>query len=346
MYVENSGCAVTCDGTVLMPQRSMILGLDIGGANLKAALPSGEARTVPFALWKAPQELPQRLRELLAAFPHEALAVTMTAELCDCFATKREGVDAILDSVSAAAPDSPVHVWSTLGRFLNVSEAKADPWRVASANWHALATFAGRYAPQGSALLIDVGSTTTDIIPLHDGKPMPRGRTDPERLETGELVYTGVRRTPVGAILGMEAAAELFATTLDVYLLLDMLPEDPGDCDTADGRPATRPHAHARLARVRCSDVEAFSGAMARELARQVHQRQIDYLLAQSRRVAGCLPSPPGTAIVAGSGAFLARMMAERLVPEAKLVPLRERLSPGISVAACAFAVAHLASER
>jgi len=67
----------------------------------------------------------------------------------------------------------------------------------AAANWLALATYAGRLAPRGPAVLLDVGSTTTDVIPLQDGTPVPRGRTDPERLESKELVYTGVRRTPL-----------------------------------------------------------------------------------------------------------------------------------------------------
>src|SRR5439155_8317432 len=109
--------------------------------------------------------LSQRLRELLSRFPHGRLAVTMTGELCDCFATKREGVYAILDGLVQAAPATPIQIWSTHGRFVSVAEARADPWRVAAANWHALATYAGRFAPQDAGLLIDSGSTTTDIIP-------------------------------------------------------------------------------------------------------------------------------------------------------------------------------------
>jgi probable H4MPT-linked C1 transfer pathway protein len=329
-----------------MPPPSTILGLDIGGANLKAALASGEARTVPFALWKAPHDLPHRLRELLAAFPHDALAITMTGELCDCFASKREGVHAILDSVCAAArSDTPIHVWSTHGRFLEVAQARAEPPRVASANWHALATFAGRLTPVGPALLIDVGSTTTDIVPLLDGKPSGRGRTDPERLKHGELVYTGVRRTPVCAILGMDAAAELFATTLDVYLLLELIEEEPADCDTADSRPATRPFAHARLARMRCDDVQGCSYDEAVGIARSIKRKQRDYLVAQTLRAAAAFPSLPHSVILAGSGEFLARDVAERAFPRARILSLRDHLSADTSSAACAHAVAVLAAE-
>src|SRR5438046_1175169 len=70
-----------------------VLGLDIGGANLKAVHADGSARTVRFPLWKQPADLPAALSALLASMPHSTrLAVTMTGELCDCFATKREGV--------------------------------------------------------------------------------------------------------------------------------------------------------------------------------------------------------------------------------------------------------------
>jgi (4-(4-[2-(gamma-L-glutamylamino)ethyl]phenoxymethyl)furan-2-yl)methanamine synthase len=322
------------------------LGLDIGGANLKAAFAGGAARSVPFALWKAPDELAEKLARLLAEAPHDALAVTMTGELCDCFATKREGVHFIVDSVVKAGSRAPVRVWSTAGRFVSVDQARADPWRVASANWHALATFAGRFVPEGSALLMDIGSTTTDIIPLLEGRPVPNGFTDPERLAGGELVYTGVRRTPLCAVLGVDVAAEWFATTLDAYVLLGMIYEDSGKRETADGRPATAVCAHARLARMLCSDTERFTREMADELARRVHALQVDRVLTQMRRVASTLPEQPTAVVVAGEGEFLARTVIEcSELPIGAVVSLNDRIGAEASQAACAYAVARLADE-
>src|SRR5579884_2539286 len=177
---------------------SAVLGLDIGGANLKAAHTDGQARSVPFELWKQPKRLPDVLRRLIHDLPSaNELAVTMTGELCDCFRSRRHGVLAILDAVAAAAGQTPVRIWGNDGRFADPPEARRKPLQVASANWLALAAFAGRYVPQGPALVIDIGSTTTDIVPLLDGRPMPQGRTDSERLGCSELVYTGVRRTPL-----------------------------------------------------------------------------------------------------------------------------------------------------
>ena len=104
------------------------LGLDVGGANLKAAHSGGVARSRPFALWENPADLPDALRDLLRDWPpYDVLAVTMTGELCDCFATKREGVRAILDAVSAVAGSTPLRVWLVNGRLADLAAARADP---------------------------------------------------------------------------------------------------------------------------------------------------------------------------------------------------------------------------
>ena len=186
-----------------------VLGLDIGGANLKAAHSSGVCRVVPFLLWREPHALMARLRETLASFPpFERCAVTMTGELCDCFASQAEGVHTILTSVRDVAGTTGVLVWSLDGVFLSFEEAWRRTGDVAAANWLAQATLAGRLAPEGAALLIDIGSTTTDIVPLLNSTPVPTGRTDPERMAAAELLYTGAVRTPVCAVLGPEVAAE------------------------------------------------------------------------------------------------------------------------------------------
>ena len=138
-----------------------ILGLDIGGANIKAADEAGRTVSRSFAIWKYPERLTDELASILREFPQaERVAVTMTAELADCFATKSEGVRFILDAVEARVartlrvrshPHSesagyiePVSAWTTGGRFVSASAAASQPMLVAAANWHALATWCGR----------------------------------------------------------------------------------------------------------------------------------------------------------------------------------------------------------
>lgn len=351
-----------------------ILGLDIGGANIKAADGHGRALNRPFAIWQHRDQLLDELLSILREFPQtDEIALTMTAELADCFATKAEGVRFILDatetclqrfrsdvqksaSSAQSAGQEPVKVWSTDGRFFGPREARDYVRKVSAANWHALATWSGAIVPSGPSLLVDIGSTTTDIIPLMDGQPVPLGFTDVSRLLSGELSYTGVRRTPLCSVAHSvpfrdgycALAAELFATTLDIYLLLNLIPEAPEDLSTADGRLATKAAAHDRMARMLCCDRHEFSLDEAIQVARFLADVQRQRLAGALERVAHRLPSPCQNVIVSGSGNFLAFQIVyeNRHTSHASVTSLAEKLSPEIAAAACAHAVAQLASPE
>src|SRR5262249_27355232 len=176
------------------------LAMDIGGANTKAArLDEGSLTTFtrPFEIWRDRDALALLLRALAAeAGPADALAITMTAELSDAFRTKRERVAFVLDAAEDAL-GSP-RVMTTAGELVSLEAARARPLDVAAANWMATALMVASEHPD--ALLIDVGSTTADIVPIAGGRVAATGRTDLERLLAGELVYTGVLRTNLAAI--------------------------------------------------------------------------------------------------------------------------------------------------
>jgi probable H4MPT-linked C1 transfer pathway protein len=330
---------------------STILGLDIGGANLKAATPDKRAISAPFALWKQPDMLPAALAELVTRFSDAAeLAVTMTGELCDCFGTKRDGVNAIIEAARFASNGRRIRVWSTDGAFVDPEEATRNHLKVAAANWHALAMFAGRYAPDYGGLLLDIGSTTTDIIPLNHGVPSSYGTADWDRLEMNELIYLGIRRTPVCAVSLDRVCAELFATTQDVYTILGLLPEEPENRDTADGRPATREFSLARLARMLGADRETLSENHITHFAARVDARILDTLSSAARAAYYDAQNPPElrTLILSGAGEFLARRVIEvsvRLSSADRVVSLNDELGPAVSACAPAYAVAVLAAE-
>jgi hypothetical protein len=332
----------------------MWLGLDIGGVYLKAADAESFAACRYFPIWQNPETLADALRELIDAAPtKQGIAVTMTAELADCFSTKAEGVRRILESVEAAAAGRPVRVYLCDGSFAEPAAVRQEPLLAAAANWHALARLAGRFASQGAALLIDVGSTTTDLIPLTDGMPVARGTTDPERLVEGELVYTGVERSPVCAVVQAlpwrghqcPTAHELFATTQDAYLILGDLPEDPDSTHTADGRPATKPAAVDRLARAICADRTMFDANDAHAAATAIARAQLAKIGVAAAGVIRRLPEPPNRVIVSGQGEFLARRVVERMRMDVSVISLSEELSESISRSATAHAVAVLARD-
>jgi probable H4MPT-linked C1 transfer pathway protein len=330
------------------------MALDIGGANLKAADGFGFAVSQPFPLWENPKQLADALRALIALVPKvDHIAVTMTGELADCYATKIEGVKSILAALHVAADGRHTRVYLTNGKLVALQTAKRQPLLAASSNWHALASFAGRYAPTGTGLLIDIGSTTCDLIPLSDGVPVTIGKTDPNRLVNGELVYTGVQRGPVCAIASLvpwrgrkcPLAQEVFATMWDVFLTLGDLPEEPMSTATADRRPATKDAARDRLARSICADRETFTETDARLVADSLAQSQLRRIGAIAVQLIGRLQQPPHTVVISGRGEFLARRLLDELQLKAAVVSLSRELGPELSRCAPAHALAVIARE-
>jgi probable H4MPT-linked C1 transfer pathway protein len=330
------------------------LGLDIGGANLKVSDGCGWARTIPFALWREPSNLPAALVSLLNVAPaFDHVAVTMTGELCDCFRTKTDGVLNILNAVERAASGPQIRIYLVDGRLVSLDEARRSPELTAASNWHALARFAARLMGGGAGILIDIGSTTTDIIPLSNGEPHGQAFNDTDRLLAGQLVYSGIGRTPICALTHWlpwhgrrcPVAAELFATTADAYVLTGDLPEQPHSTATADGRPLTKEFARERLARMICADRTTFSDEDAQVAASHVRDAHTEQLGHAARRAAAKLPHAPQSLVVSGSGEFLATKVGQAAWPNSKICRLSQLVGPGASQCGPAHALAVLARD-
>ncbi|MGB8993223.1 MAG: hydantoinase/oxoprolinase family protein, partial [Desulfobaccales bacterium] len=170
----------------------------------------------------------------------------------------------------------PVHFWGA-GGF-----GWKDPLELAGTNWSASAALLSREV--GDCLFVDMGSTTTDIIPIK-GEPLA-ARTDYLRLARGELVYTGLLRTNLGALLPwvrirgdcIPLAPEFFAITADAYLALGEISEERYTCDAPDGAGKSRAAALQRLARTVCADLEELGEFGALAIAMQVRDRQMNIL--------------------------------------------------------------------
>ena len=275
---------------------SGVIGLDIGGVNTKAVWRDGDAtRTVlrPYDVVRDREALTAVVREVMAELagePPELVALTMTAELSDEFRTKREGVGFVLDAVEAAV-SGQVLVFTTAGELVSLAEARARPLDVAAANWVASALAVAALHPD--ALMLDVGSTTADVIPIAAGRVAAAGRTDLDRLLAGELVYTGALRTNLAAIAPRvpvrgrwcPVASELFAISGDVHLLLGHLAPEAYTCPTPDGRAASVECARERVARLVCADVEQLEPAEIEAIAAYLHGEQVRQIEAAARRV-------------------------------------------------------------
>ena len=334
-----------------------MLGWDIGGANIKAARVEIEhgrpsrprAVSVPLEMRRESAALVPTLRRLAAALGGGPVthAVTMTAELSQAFRVKREGVGFVLDALAEAFPDERLKIYGVGGRFLDPAEARERPLEVAAANWAATARFVGQQ--MADCLLVDIGTTSTDIIPIAAGEPAALGWTDPERLLSGELVYTGALRTPVEAVAhavplrgGLcPLAAEGFALIGDAYLWLGTL--DPRDYSVSppDGRPPTREFAGERLARAVCADSEMLDEAAVGTIARALAEAQVSMVADAIRRVHARHPAL-GTAVVTGLGDFIAAEAASRAGLE--VIPLADRIGDAARTAPAA-AVAWLLAD-
>lgn len=306
-----------------------IIGWDIGGANVKAAwllftdgrAESGRAVRRYFELWNNASGLRQLLKEIYGDLgPADAMVVTMTGELCDAFSGRAEGVAYIIGAVRETAPEIPLYAVDLEGRLVGIDGSDVDLLDLAPTNWIAEALVLASRKPD--CLMMDIGSTTTDLIPIVSGRPIARGKRDIERLAHGELIYTGALRTSVATITShipvqgaiSRISAEYFAIAADVYLILDKLTPEDYTCATPDGHEKTKEGALRRLARVACEDSKCLTAGALYTMAAYIAEQQIQQITegmfqVLSRIENGCrLPVVP-----VGIGAFLGEACARRM---------------------------------
>jgi hypothetical protein len=311
-------------------EEATVAGWDIGGANVKLAriqvrdgrLTGARAVVRPFEVWREPEALASVLRECAteARIGRGApMGVTMTAELSDVFRSRREGVLFVLDAVEAAFGAEPGLVLDTAGRLVSFAEARTRPLDAAATNWVASALVAAAGVPD--CVLVDVGSTTTDIVPLRGGRLAARGHTDAERLLAGELVYTGVQRTNPNTFASRvplrggwcRVAAEWFAQTADVYVALGRLAPAEYAAPTPDGRGTTPAEARARLARLVCEDAEVQAEEETLAIAAYLAGRQVAQIADGLSQVLSAQGAAAPPLLAAGAGAFLVHDVARLL---------------------------------
>jgi probable H4MPT-linked C1 transfer pathway protein len=290
-------------------------------------------------LWKNTQ-LREILKEIAKRLQPKKVAVVMTGELADCFENKDEGIRFIKDAVASAFEFSKVSYINNKGRFQKETENSRN---LAAANWAASARLIGKEI--GDCIFVDVGSTTSDIIPIVSGEHNA-GLTDFERLKQSELVYSGILRTNLAATLEKvkigkswcRTSSELFATTADVYLLLGDIHEDMFTCETADGAGRNKIDAMLRIARLVCADLSEIKGEEIYEIALQVKEKQVSILTQALFEVAE--RNEAYKIVAAGLGEFLIKEAAENLGFE--FLSVSERWGKEISKVFPAYAAARL----
>ena len=290
----------------MIPSSSkIIIGLDIGGANTKAALLCFENGEINkcfsvikyFPFWeKSMNQIPEILSKITDELIHKAgihssevnyFAIAITAELSDAFQTKREGINIITRALSQVFDVDKLFFISTKGYFIKINGVIQDFSQICAANWVSTALFLGEYIKNG--ILIDAGSTTIDLIPIMNGKPSTQGRSDLERLIYHELIYTGGLRATIPSITHfvpinnefIRISFEKFALISDVHLILNNISEREYINDTADNRSKSITDCYARLSRIICADLESTNTEQLYKIANFIYQKQIELILSE-----------------------------------------------------------------
>ncbi len=335
-----------------------LIGWDIGGAHLKAAVinPAGEIIAVyqqPCPLWKGLDQLHCAATLILqkASGPYDCHAITMTGELVDLFENREDGVKQIIHAMTMLLPEQRCLIYAGLEGFLKSGQVEAGHYQaIASANWLASASFAAQKV--GSGLFVDIGSTTTDILLLNEGKVLAEGYTDYQRLLSRELIYTGIIRTAVMAVaqtardqdqeIGL--MAEHFATMADVYRITGELNELHDQCETADGAEKTITASARRLSRMIGSDFFHEELSRWQQFAENIRAQQLQKIQRACEYRIQYVNFPKSSPVIgAGVGRFLVKQLAQlsgypyldfsELFPEAAN-------QTGLTTAECAPAVA------
>jgi (4-(4-[2-(gamma-L-glutamylamino)ethyl]phenoxymethyl)furan-2-yl)methanamine synthase len=332
-----------------------VIGWDIGGAHLKGArLEAGQitaAAQVACPLWLGPERLESAFLKAQATLAAaERHAVTMTGELADAFASRPEGVRK-LTAIARRMLSGELLIYAGRAGFVTAQAAVNHTEDIASANWHASASFIG--SQHGEGLLVDLGSTTTDLTPIVSGSICAQGYNDGQRLACGELVYTGFVRSFIMAIAErapiegrwQSLMNENFANAADLYRILGRLPDDVDQHATADGQEKTVAHSIVRLARMVGREVNDLRQEQWVELAQWFAEAQLRKLTDAAMLILS-RPELPITlpVIMAGVGDYLVeelarrlrrplRRFSDRLNIAAAAAPLVRQCAPAVSVA-------------
>jgi len=333
------------------------IGWDVGGAHLKAVLLDNDgqvlaATQVYCPLWRGLRELEFAIDNVLLDFSADHHIVTMTGELADIFANRRDGVLKIAAILSSKL-HGKVRYYAGSSGFVNDDAIEQHCADIASMNWLASVQYVARKVPK--ALFVDIGSTTTDIALIDNGMPQVIGFTDAARMQCDELVYTGVVRTPLMAMAQKipfagkmtNVAAEYFATAADVYTLTGELGLAENMAETADGADKTVQASTRRIARMIGCDADDAPASLWMELAHSFKSVQLDQIRHALLKQMSLLKDSSGLKVIgAGTGAFLVAELAKQLGLEYRAVT--EFIAGGEAgkmAAVCfpAYAIAYLA---
>lgn len=354
------------------------LGIDLGNAKVKfcllEAMPQGpQARwgggLIPFSS----KLLPDRTEDFETGFP-AALARFLIAH-----ALSPEDLDAVVVSTShffayptfEAAhrhmlalmerlfPAGTVRVLGCEGKLYGLEEAGRltgrEVVRFAATKFWGSAYLASKLLTHG--LSIDVGTSSTDLVPVMDGVPDPEAARDPDRynldrLKTERFIWYGLTATPLDYV-SHESEAEgerwplypRMAKTEVLTSLLGLAPRELTETHAYGGKFPAPGEARFQLAQACGLDVRLVGEETLTAIAHDLYRRMVERVAESVRKVtdlAGLVPRSDMQGAVMGLGReSLARdaLLLAGFRPE-RLVDVEEVLGHGLSSVSTAYGAA------
>ena len=235
------------------------LGWDIGGANTKISVLDTNLNVIDvhfknLAIWNNFSELNNYFKSISGLYSSYNIEnfITITAESCDNFKSRDEGIFLILNNCNNYIKGNKYY-YSNSNLYLKYSDAIKSPKSLYSTNWILTANLLKSLDKIN--LMIDIGSTTTDFI--YKNINIEDNNSDYKRLSNNTLLYTGVVRTPLSMIFNdvifsskkISLINELFSSTGDIFNITKDIDFSSLDYTGADNKDFSLNNSLARLSR-------------------------------------------------------------------------------------------------
>ena len=266
--------------------RKIKIGWDIGGAHIKYCVTDTQSKfilydIIEFDFWKNFKSLKEIIYKINNEYKASKLSIrnyfTMSAEMCDCFSNRSEGVNFIINQIRKLNIKSFIFTYNGLKNIDKISIKDSE--NIASTNWYASAL----NLRNRDTIAIDLGSTTCDFIVIKNGKILNKRKSDLTGLMNNELLYTGCLRTPLYAHMNSinfknkiyNIIPENFSTMADVYIILEKIQSKNIYSKSADGKPFTSVNCYKRVARSFGFDYSSSSRNLIKYLASIIFKHQM-----------------------------------------------------------------------
>ncbi len=268
--------------------KNLYLGWDIGGAHTKLSTikPNSSAFDIyKCHLWESTNPLKKIISSICGKYKKKFNVIniiTMSGEMSDIFESRSKGVKYILNIFDTVNKNN--YVFSIKKPFFFKLSKSISSESISSANWFATAKFLETKI--NNAIAIDIGSTTTDIMLIKEGKCINKNYSDLLRLQSSELIYMGVLRTPVHAVTKeilshqkrFPIIPENFSNMSDVYSILSDINPKIDYSDSCDHKSKSYRNSLRRLSRILGFDYESKNEKTVINLAKKIKLSQKDFL--------------------------------------------------------------------